>query len=91
MCLPSVRYCCHRITPPLHRLPSLRPALSMRSCEPLWTRGALEVVRQLVGRDWRGLEWLTGGSTAWLLARLRHLTSIEGARGKRVGGWVGGG
>lgn len=52
-------------------------------CEPLFNRGALEVVRQLLQPDWHGLEWLTGGSTAWLLQRIAHLTSVEGARG----GW----
>lgn len=50
-------------------------------CEPLWNRGALEVVRQLVAPDWRALEWFTGGSTSWFLVRVAHLTSIEGAKG----------
>ncbi|KAL4425356.1 hypothetical protein ABPG75_009372 [Micractinium tetrahymenae] len=50
-------------------------------CEPLWNRGALEAVRQLIAPGWRVLEWHTGGSTAWFLARLAELTSIEGAPG----------
>lgn len=54
-------------------------------CEPFYNRGALEVVRQLVdGAGMRGLEWFTGSSTSWFLARLAHLTSVETAKG----GWV---
>jgi hypothetical protein len=50
-------------------------------CEPLWSRGAVELVRQLAdGGDLAGLEWFTGSSTSWLLARLAHLTSIEAAQ-----------
>jgi hypothetical protein len=59
-------------------------------CEPLWSRGAVELVRQLAdGGDLAGLEWFTGSSTSWLLARLAHLTSIEAAQRER--GWGGAG
>ncbi len=75
-------------------LPITSPALGNR-CEPLYNRGALEVVRQLLQPDWRGLEWFTGGSTSWFLARLAHLTSIETApggcwrcRGALFAGWL---
>lgn len=50
-------------------------------CEPLWSRGAVELVRQLAdGGGLTGLEWFTGSSTSWLLARLAHLTSVEAAQ-----------
>lgn len=51
-------------------------------CEPPWNRAALEAVRQLIAPGWRVLEWQTGGSTAWFLARLARVTSIEGAPGE---------
>lgn len=65
-------------------------------CEPPWNRGALEAVRQLVAPGWRVLEWGTGGSTTWFLARLAMVTSVEGAAGEPcprayVPAWAGSG
>lgn len=79
-----VQHCPDALGVGLRPLPYTAHAFGNR-CEPLYTRGALELVRQLVGPAWRGLEWFSGSSTAWFLARLAHLTSIEAA----AGGWVG--
>lgn len=83
-----VQHCPDAVGSGLRPLPYTPHAFGNR-CEPLWNRGAVEVVRQLVGADWRGLEWHTGSSTSWLLARLGHLTSIEAAPGA-WGDWRGG-
>ncbi len=68
-----------------HRPLPYTPHAFGNRCEPLWNRGALEAVRQLIMPGWRVLEWHTGGSTAWFLARNAKLTSIEGAPGDPAG------
>jgi hypothetical protein len=82
-----VQHCPDPLGVGLRPLPYTAHAFGNR-CEPPYTRGALELVRQLVGPAWRGLEWFSGSSTAWFLARLEHLTSIEAAAGGWVSGWV---
>lgn len=88
----AVQHCPDALGVGLRPLPYTPHAFGNR-CEPLWNRGALELVRQLADSSWQALEWGTGGSTAWFLTRLAHLTSIEAAPGKGgclMGAWVGG-
>lgn len=90
----AVQHCPDALGVGMRPLPYTPHAMGNR-CEPLYNRGALEVVRQLVGADWRGLEWGTGGSTAWFLSRIAHLTSVEAAPGEmpacaESAGWDGG-
>lgn len=46
---------------------------------PWITRDALEILDDLLLPTDRGLEWGSGGTTAWFAERVEHLTSVEGS------------
>jgi predicted O-methyltransferase YrrM len=63
----------------------LRDSLAVRAAalrpprRPWITRDALTILDQLLRPTDRGIEWGSGGTTAWFAERIEHLTSIEGS------------
>ncbi len=48
-----------------------------RDCLPWMTTAEIKAIELMLNPDWHVLEYGSGGSTAWLAARVRQVTSIE--------------
>jgi predicted O-methyltransferase YrrM len=79
-----------RLSPQLQVSPRVIPryardSLAVRAAalrpdrRPWITRDALAALDELLRPSDRGIEWGSGGTTAWFAARIQHLTSVEGS------------
>jgi hypothetical protein len=63
----------------------VRDSLAVRTAalrpdrRPWITRDALDLLDELLLPSDRGIEWGSGGTTAWFAERIEHLTSVEGS------------